>query len=161
MCYHSMFVVAEQFEQVGRRKLAPYTVRGTLAELYREISGETLPVATPKGLRHDEKAREIRESFESIFGYSGEGRAPPESTAQEHAQGPRRPPLDYSCEDRYAGDGAGAFGHRSGAWRKAILYSPPKRPVDSQQLTRDALSSSSGSACGVDEGYSFRDTPCD
>jgi hypothetical protein len=29
--------------------------------------------------------------------------------------------LDYVCEDRYAGDGAPAFGHRSGAWQKAIL----------------------------------------
>ena len=29
--------VAEQFEQVGRRKLAPRTVRESLAELYREI----------------------------------------------------------------------------------------------------------------------------
>jgi integrase len=38
--------VAEQFEQVGRRKLAPRTVRESLAELYREIYGETLPVAT-------------------------------------------------------------------------------------------------------------------
>jgi hypothetical protein len=38
--------VAEQFEQVGPRKLAPHTVREILAELYREISGETLPVAT-------------------------------------------------------------------------------------------------------------------
>jgi len=33
--------VAEQFEQIGRHKLAP-----RLAELYREIYGETLPVAT-------------------------------------------------------------------------------------------------------------------
>jgi integrase len=38
--------VAEQFEQVGRRKLAPRTIRESLAELYREIYGETLPVAT-------------------------------------------------------------------------------------------------------------------
>src|SRR3984893_16889351 len=38
--------VAEQFEQIGRRKLAPRTVRESLAELYREIYGETLPVAT-------------------------------------------------------------------------------------------------------------------
>jgi integrase len=38
--------VAEQFEQVGQRKLAPQTVRETLAELYREIYSETLPVAT-------------------------------------------------------------------------------------------------------------------
>jgi hypothetical protein len=40
--------VAEQFEQVGQRKLAPRTVRESLAELYlyREIYGETLPVAT-------------------------------------------------------------------------------------------------------------------
>ena len=38
--------VAEQFEQVGQRKLAPRTVRETLAELYREIYSETLPVAT-------------------------------------------------------------------------------------------------------------------
>ena len=38
--------VAEQFEQVGRRKLAPRTVRESLAELYREIYGETLPAAT-------------------------------------------------------------------------------------------------------------------
>jgi hypothetical protein len=29
--------------------------------------------------------------------------------------------LDYGCEDRYAGDGAAACGHRSGACRKAIL----------------------------------------
>jgi hypothetical protein len=35
--------VAEQFEQVGQRKLAPRTVRETLAELYREIYNETLP----------------------------------------------------------------------------------------------------------------------
>ena len=27
--------------------------------------------------------------------------------------------LDYGCEDRYAGEGAAAFGHRSGAWRKS------------------------------------------
>ena len=27
--------------------------------------------------------------------------------------------LDYGCEDRYAGDGAAACGHRSGAWRKS------------------------------------------
>ena len=32
--------VAEQFEQIGRRKLAPRTVRESLAELYREIYGE-------------------------------------------------------------------------------------------------------------------------
>jgi hypothetical protein len=38
--------VAEQFEQVGQRKLATQTVRETLAELYREIYSETLPVAT-------------------------------------------------------------------------------------------------------------------
>src|ERR1700680_812695 len=38
--------VAEQFEQVGRRKLAPRAVRESLAELYREIYGEALPVAT-------------------------------------------------------------------------------------------------------------------
>src|SRR5580692_3162130 len=38
--------IAEQFEQIGRRKLAPRTVRESLAELYREIYGETLPVAT-------------------------------------------------------------------------------------------------------------------
>jgi hypothetical protein len=38
--------VAEQYEQVGKRKLAPRTVRETLAELYREIYSETLPVAT-------------------------------------------------------------------------------------------------------------------
>jgi hypothetical protein len=38
--------IAEQFEQVGQRKLAPRTVRGTLAELYREVYSETLPVAT-------------------------------------------------------------------------------------------------------------------
>jgi hypothetical protein len=38
--------IAEQFEQVGQRKLAHRTVRGTLAELYREVYSETLPVAT-------------------------------------------------------------------------------------------------------------------
>jgi hypothetical protein len=38
--------IAEQFEQVGRRKLAPRTVRESLAKLYREIYCETLPVAT-------------------------------------------------------------------------------------------------------------------
>ena len=38
--------VAEQYEQVGQRKLAPRTVRETLAELYREIYSATLPVAT-------------------------------------------------------------------------------------------------------------------
>ena len=38
--------VAEQFEQIGRRKLAPRTVRESLAAFYREIYGETLPVAT-------------------------------------------------------------------------------------------------------------------
>jgi integrase len=38
--------IAEQFEHVGQRKLAPRTVRETLAELYREIYGEALPVAT-------------------------------------------------------------------------------------------------------------------
>ena len=29
--------------------------------------------------------------------------------------------LDYGCEDRYAGDGAAACGHRGGVARKAIL----------------------------------------
>ena len=29
--------------------------------------------------------------------------------------------LDYGCEDRYAGDGAAAFGHRGGLGGKAIL----------------------------------------
>jgi integrase len=38
--------IAEQFEQVGQRKLPPRTVRETLADLYREIYGEALPVAT-------------------------------------------------------------------------------------------------------------------
>ena len=38
--------IAEQFEQVGQRKIPPRTVRETLAELYREIYGEALPVAT-------------------------------------------------------------------------------------------------------------------
>jgi hypothetical protein len=38
--------IAEQFEQVGQRKVPPRTVRETLAELYREIYGEALPVAT-------------------------------------------------------------------------------------------------------------------
>lgn len=38
--------IAQQLEQVGQRKLPSRTVRETLAELYREIYGETLPVAT-------------------------------------------------------------------------------------------------------------------
>jgi integrase len=38
--------IAEQYEQVGQRRLPGRTVRETLAELYREIYGEALPVAT-------------------------------------------------------------------------------------------------------------------
>jgi len=38
--------IAQQLEQVGQRKLPSRTVRETLAELYRGIYGETLPVAT-------------------------------------------------------------------------------------------------------------------
>jgi hypothetical protein len=38
--------IAEQYEQVGQRKLPAKTVRETLAELYREIYNESLPSAT-------------------------------------------------------------------------------------------------------------------
>ena len=38
--------IAEQFEQVGQRKLPSRTIRETLAELYREIYGEAVPIAT-------------------------------------------------------------------------------------------------------------------
>ena len=52
--------IAEQFEQVGQRKVLPRTVRETLADLYREIYGEALPVATIRqfrgGLAQDEEA---------------------------------------------------------------------------------------------------------
>jgi hypothetical protein len=38
--------IAEQYEQVGQRKLPAKTVRETLADLYREIYNESLPSAT-------------------------------------------------------------------------------------------------------------------
>jgi integrase len=38
--------IAEQYEQVGQRKLPARTVRETLAELYREIYNDSLPSAT-------------------------------------------------------------------------------------------------------------------
>ena len=38
--------IAEQYEQVGQRKLASKTVRETIAELYREIYNDALPEAT-------------------------------------------------------------------------------------------------------------------
>jgi integrase len=41
--------IAEQYEQVGQRKLPARTVRETLAELYREIYNESLPAATVEG----------------------------------------------------------------------------------------------------------------
>ena len=58
--------VAEQFEQVGQRKLAPRTVRETLAELYREIHSETLPVPTVRKFIGDwlhTKQPEVSERF--------------------------------------------------------------------------------------------------
>jgi integrase len=41
--------IAEQLEAVGQHKLSPKTVRDTLAELYREIYNQEIPVATVRG----------------------------------------------------------------------------------------------------------------
>ena len=41
--------IAEQYEQVGQRKMPARAVRETLAELYREIYSESLPTATVRG----------------------------------------------------------------------------------------------------------------
>ena len=41
--------IAEQYEQVGQRKMPARAVRETLAELYREIYNESLPTATVRG----------------------------------------------------------------------------------------------------------------
>ena len=41
--------IAEQYEQVGQRKMPARAVRETLAELYREIYNESVPSATVRG----------------------------------------------------------------------------------------------------------------